>query len=137
MTKEEKLKEAKRLYKTANADQRYVLESLFPELVESEGERIRKTLIENFKWFCGDFPETSKWGKDDDLLVKDILTWLEKQGEQKPKWTEEDEENFRDIISAIHRVAYQTSGDEKARIKWIKSIKQRMNDKRRNGKCRK
>jgi len=35
MTRDEKLAEAKRLYVTANADQRYVLESLFPELAES------------------------------------------------------------------------------------------------------
>ena len=50
---------------------------------ESEDERIRKELIENFKWFCGDFPETTKWGKDDDMLVKDIITWIEKQGEER------------------------------------------------------
>ena len=55
------------------------MEYIFPELKESEGERIRKELIENFKWFCGDFPETTKWGKDDNLLVKDIIAWLEKQ----------------------------------------------------------
>ena len=36
MSQEDKLKEAKRLYETANADQRYVLERLFPELKESE-----------------------------------------------------------------------------------------------------
>ena len=36
MSQEDKLKEAKRLYETANADQRYVLESLFPSLRESE-----------------------------------------------------------------------------------------------------
>lgn len=38
------LEEAKRLYKTANADQRYVLEKLFPELAESEDEKIRKEI---------------------------------------------------------------------------------------------
>ena len=46
---EEKLKEAKRLYKIANADQRYVLESLFPELAESKDERIRKAILELVK----------------------------------------------------------------------------------------
>ena len=39
MTYEEKLQEAKRLYKTANSNQRYVLESLFPELREDEYDR--------------------------------------------------------------------------------------------------
>lgn len=45
MIQEDKLKEAQRLYETANADQRYVLERLFPELKESEDERTRKEII--------------------------------------------------------------------------------------------
>lgn len=70
----------KRAYLYAQTDStKSVLEDILPELAESEDERIREKLIENFKWFCGDFPETTKWGKDDDLLVKDILAWLEKQ----------------------------------------------------------
>jgi signal peptidase I len=50
------------------------------------------------------------------------------QGEQKPEWTEEDEENFRDIMGAIHSVAYQTTEDEEARIEWLKSIKKRIEE---------
>ncbi len=67
-----------------NTDKPLIM-SMFPELKESEDERIRKTLIENFKWFCGDFPETTKWGMDENhnLLVADILAWLEKQGDEK------------------------------------------------------
>ena len=64
-------------------EQKEKLENIFPELKESEDERIRKELIENFKWFCGDYPETTKWGKDDNLLVKDIIAWLEKQSNKK------------------------------------------------------
>lgn len=115
------------------------LRTLIPELKESEDERIRKHLIEDLKWRLNRALDQDANGCD---RQKDIeaykwgIAWLEKQA-PKPKWTEEDEENFRDIIGAIHRVAYQTSGDEKARIKWIKSIKQKLNDKRRNGKCRK
>ena len=81
MDYKENFEEAKRLYETANTDQRYVLEKLFPELAESEDEKIRKALIENFKFFGGEHLETSKWGKNDDLLVTDIIAWLEKQGE--------------------------------------------------------
>ena len=80
-----KSKEFYELCKKCGAkDTKEFLEDVFPELQESENEKIRKGLIENFKWFCGDYPETTKWGKDDDLLVKDILAWLEKQGEKKP-----------------------------------------------------
>lgn len=78
MNNEEKLKEAKRLYQMANFDQRYVLESLFPELKESEDEKIRKYLLK----LADRCPEDSI-----DFMrgVKkgDIIAWLEKQGEQK------------------------------------------------------
>ena len=69
MNNEEKLKEAKRLYQTANSDQRYVLESLFPELKESEDERIRKELIRFHKSTID----------VDGIKGEDILAWLEKQ----------------------------------------------------------
>ena len=76
MTQEKKIKEAKRLYETANADQRYVLEILFPELAESEDERIRKMLIE----FFGKGAECN--GSTNGISDKDILAWLERQGEE-------------------------------------------------------
>ena len=54
------------------------LEEIFPELKDSEDERIRKRLIDFFE----DWSETKShcWGKS----VNKILAWLEKQGEQKP-----------------------------------------------------
>ena len=76
MTDKEKLEEAKRLYQTANADQRYVLESLFPELKESRDERIRKELIDYINRLTvtpNNINRYNTW-----------IAWLEKQGE-KPK----------------------------------------------------
>ena len=75
MDNKEKLEEAKKLYASANADQKYVLESLFPELKESEDEKIRKELISFLQLphpkFVGERKQ-EKW-----------LVWLEKQGERK------------------------------------------------------
>lgn len=52
-----------------------VIEEIFPELKESEDERIRKALVEHFKWnvqrILNEFDN------------KDVLAWLEKQGKQK------------------------------------------------------
>jgi len=70
MNYEEKLKEAKRLYQTANSNQKYVLESLFPELKESEDEKIRKALIRFHKSTID----------VDGIKGEDIIAWLEKQG---------------------------------------------------------
>ena len=74
MNDKEKLEEAKRLYQTANADQRYVLESLFPELKESEDERIRRALVRFHKSTID----------IDGIKGEEIIAWLEKQGEQNP-----------------------------------------------------
>ena len=57
------------------------LETIFPELAESEDEKIRKVLIDYFKGYkeheeCG---IRTFYG----IPTNDFLTWLEKQGEQK------------------------------------------------------
>jgi hypothetical protein len=76
MKQEEKLEEAKMLYKDSNEAQRYVLELLFPELAESKDERIRKALIDFFSKGAENGEQTNG------VYDKDILAWLENQGEQ-------------------------------------------------------
>jgi hypothetical protein len=90
MTQEEKFEEAKRLYETANADQKYVLERLFPELKENEDERIRKWIVDELKdslhnieaLYSRDYDNRDK----DDIIREDFLrkalAWLEKQGDK-------------------------------------------------------
>lgn len=78
MNYEEKLKEAKRLYESANDDQKYVIESLFPELNESEDERIKKELIGFLQLHHPQFVgkrNQEKW-----------IAWLEKQGGNPQFW---------------------------------------------------
>lgn len=70
MSQEDKFKEAQRLYESANADQRYVLERLFPSLRESEDERTRKEIVQFIRMEVEDEIVGNKW-----------LAWLEKQGE--------------------------------------------------------
>lgn len=82
MNNNEKLKEAKRLYKTATPDQKYVLESLFPKLKESEDERIRKAVIE----MIHDTPNI-ECEENYNVRKEDVLAWLEKQGDVSKKVT--------------------------------------------------
>jgi len=89
MATKEKFEEAKRLYETANADQRYVLESLFPELKESEDERVSKEIISAIK---EDWPGHTDW-----------IAWLERQGEQN-KW-----KPSKDEMDALYGLAYITN----------------------------
>ena len=69
-------------------------EEYFPELKESGDERIRKELIKNFKLLNGKQCKGQKWGAHEELLIDDILAWLEKQGEQNP--TDKAESKFHE-----------------------------------------
>ena len=61
------------------------LQDLFPELKESEDEKIRKELIRAFK----SFNSIKVWNG---IERTNILAWLEKQGEHKSIWHNENEE---------------------------------------------
>lgn len=61
-------------------EQKEMLETIFPELNESEDERIRKELI---TFFINDYGKNSN-ARFAGIKVKDIISWLEKQGEQNP-----------------------------------------------------
>ena len=66
--------------KSALFSVRTALDTVFPEFVESEDERIRKGIIQ--------YLEQSQFGEEhyqiDDDIVRNYIAWLEKQGEQKP-----------------------------------------------------
>lgn len=99
---------------------------IFPELKESEGERIRKQLL---NWF-----KSCHWYAINDGRLKrdDIIAWLEKQKEQEPTtqpaWSEEDEKLYKlsveNLTELMHRFGeeYGKSGDC---IDWFKSINDR------------
>lgn len=57
-------------------EQKEKLENIFPELKESEGEKIRQSIIAILDNYI-----------DDDNTIKPaIMNWLEKQGEQMQTW---------------------------------------------------
>lgn len=106
MNNNEKLKEAKRLYTTATPDQKYVLESLFPELAESEDERIRKALIQYIKnWEANIQGEAYPylWSSDEEECNK-LLAWLEKQGNN---LVENGYTNNKDIIKYADNYSHE------------------------------
>ena len=113
MNNEEKLKEAKRLYQTANFDQRYVLESLFPELKESEDERIRETLIRFHKSTID----------VDGIKGEDIIAWLEKQGgceHIKKEWTTSDAATLKELIDFLENGTAKLQHDLTRYVNWLK-----------------
>lgn len=104
-------------------------ETVFPELAESEDERIRKMLVEQME----------RWKKcaEDNNVEQDVkdastaLAWLEKQKEQKPaEWSEEDEKMIDAIIIGYQDRDFRNSqiptqiGVSKDEVKsWLKSLR--------------
>ena len=70
---DETIERAKRVLLDCTPEEREVVEYIYPELEDSKDEKIRKELIE----WMEDLPDRIWRG----LYRKDILAWLEKQGE--------------------------------------------------------
>ena len=101
---------------------------IFPELQESEHEKIRKELLNWFKSCHWDSIPIDN-GK---LKRDDVIAWFEKQKEQEPTiqpvWSEEDEKLYKlsveNLTELMHRFGekYGKAGDC---INWLNSIKDR------------
>ena len=83
----------------------------FPELRESEDERIRKEILEYFQQF-----------ENEELRginISDWIAWLEKQG-QKSAWTENDDEELEIAINVLKDAGQYDSAA------WLITLKQRI-----------
>lgn len=123
----EKNKEALDIVRQMVADghvSQHIVEKYFPELAESENERIRKDILD----YCNNrmnnrFPP---------ITIKRVemwKTWLEKEGEQKPVWSKEDEFHLKSIESAIEHCKKEVAENDEARylfnedLNWLKSLR--------------
>ena len=99
-----------------------VCQKLFPELTESKDEKIRKWLLD----FVQGLPDEGLDFHFYNLNKKQVLAWLEKQGEQKPAWSEEDEEEFNYALDMIEW--YSGKNEKRVRLvsDWLKSLKERL-----------
>ena len=61
----------------------HIAEVIFPELAESEDEKIRKAIHIYLDWLDG----RKDYQPKGDYTIKDMIAWLEKQGEQKVNYT--------------------------------------------------
>lgn len=95
----ESLERAKKWHNAPNADKiptlsTRIIEEIFPELRESEDERIRKECIS----IINAWDKTCRLQGDYCEVASSCIAWLEKQGEQKSIWHNEDEEPQRDSL---------------------------------------
>lgn len=130
MTPEEKAKaydkaieKAKMSYHTGDYDKDTLemLEIIFPELKESEDEKIRKELITH----CRNTRCVTEEGAE---RIAKWIAWLEKQDKNKSAWSEEDKDHLIGITQTIngaikHNVISKKTGD--MQVDWLKTLKQR------------
>lgn len=118
--------------KAANKDNKGLVDFIefkYPELKESDDEKIRKNLIRFFR--------------DLDALEykeEDVIAWLEKQGEKPNVWSEEDDDNMRmiedrlsnylDYIREDSTLTKHQKNSLKEKVigyvNWLKSLKERL-----------
>ena len=93
-----------------------------PEIAEPEDEKVRKAMI---KMVHDSIP--TEFERYNTTKV-DCLVWLRKQGEQKPVWSEEDEEILKEIISDVKFEGYNNDmlANSYRKIRWLKSLEQRI-----------
>ena len=89
---------------------------ILPELKESNDERIRKAIITTIHLYYGEPLE------DD---AKEMIVWLEKQGEYNPTWSEEDEDYFDAIIAKLE-VTQDDAALTDNQMEFLKSLKDKI-----------
>jgi len=101
------------------------LERLFPELKQSEDEKIRKELIEHVKDQQSSFisaPDCrDKYEEEENNKYNSWLAWLDKQGKQRFDWSEEDEEHYKACLQYFDEVKPDMVYYKD--YQWLKSLK--------------
>ena len=100
----EKLEEARVIYETASDETKRALESLFPELKENKDEKIRKALVDYFMSRLEISDKNREWANG--ITYEEIVSYLEKQKEQKPaEWSEEEEKDIQEASDYLRDYA--------------------------------
>lgn len=117
------LEKARKVYAecVTNAEKRK-LESVFPELAQSEDEMIRKEIIAFIEQSIhrgGGTPipqeQENKW-----------IAWLEKQEKQNPIWSKKDNLILQRIIQDLVSLSYECQVDFNDKLNWLKSLRDRL-----------
>lgn len=128
MDKQEAVKILKGIHdRAAFISTREAIETLLPELKESEYERIRREIIDLVEYTRG-----RRIGYNGHISQDEMVAWLEKQGEQKSvefKWSADDKNKLLIIEQILNCANLLISSQELTEIKnWLKSLKQRIGE---------
>lgn len=115
------LKRAKKLYEKGTITES--IGYIFPELKESEDERIRKAILIYLDWLDG----RKDYAPRGEYSIGEMINWLVKQGKNHT-WTEEDEIGYNDTMFAIEKARLVAEdeydmGNLWYAERWLKSLK--------------
>jgi hypothetical protein len=147
---DEAIERAKKWYNAPNVNKiptfgNRVIEEIFPELAESEDERIRKALMQNLKERFG-----TKGNMGEGLDMPDVLAWLERQGDtfdfdkkelkkiELSEWSEEDKCMLNNVIDTLKPLRQTTHSGYSinSMVNWLKSLKDRYTWKPSEGRMK-
>jgi len=94
-------------------DSSSIVEYIFPELQESEDERIRKELIEH----CRNIRCVTEEGAES---IAKWIAWLEKQGGTSKEWTISDAATFKELIDFLENGTAKLQHDLTRYANWLK-----------------
>jgi hypothetical protein len=112
---------AKIYYSQGDENMKLMMSTCFPELVESEDEKVRKEIAFTLEYLVSTPKSALHPGAH--YTVEEALAWLEKQGERKPaEWSEEDEDYINDLIKYFSQNERLKNTKEDIVI-WLKSLR--------------
>ena len=96
------------------------VEGFFPELKESEDEKIRKSLIILLQHFCKGYRVP---GLDFPVSYKDMLAWLEKQGE---RHISHDDEIMIKQLTEYFTTGHGLQNTNETVVEWLNDVKEKL-----------
>ena len=125
MDYEKKLALAKEALDSGSYDKE-TIEYIFPELKESEDEKIRKNIIIALK---SQKDELGDFYKSHNTSESELVDWIEKQGEQKPIWTDNDRTMAFTLLRDIDQMTYISKEGKNERLEWLNLLEDRFEKK--------
>lgn len=127
MTREQKakaydkaVKEASIAYKDEDKHLKATLERIFPELKESEDERIRKDIIEMLRNWASVHYITKE-------QFSERMAWLEKQG-KKSVWTDNDRIMAFTLLRDVEQMTHISNEGKNERLEWLNTLEDRFKE---------
>lgn len=98
-----------------------IMASVFPELKESENERIRDSLINFLK---------SPFVHENitDEKVAPWIAWLEKQGKKQSIWTDRDRTMAFTLLRDVDQMTYISEEGKNERLQWLNSLEDKFSN---------